>query len=101
MNTPDPRRYAIATLDAKGHTPQEQAKADILEAGLEVRSYRVGVDVGEPHFSFNAVRFATEAEADRAGSDLLSRWFVARDYLVLPSPDAPNYAIVDGALKSV
>ncbi|MEK9735992.1 MAG: hypothetical protein VW239_01550 [Candidatus Nanopelagicales bacterium] len=46
----------------------------------------------------NALRFATEAEADAWAADLAMRWTLVRDIRVVESPDPVNYAIVDGRL---
>jgi len=44
----------------------------------------------------NAVRFATREEADRAGSSLLSRWFVPTGFEVRESTDPVNYEFPEG-----
>jgi hypothetical protein len=49
----------------------------------------------------NAVRFATEAEAERYASDLMSRWFAVRDKRVVASDDPVNYEIVGGELQAL
>ncbi len=42
-------------------------------------------------WSGNALRFATEAEAEAWGRDLLMRWFVPSDSRAVPSTDPVNY----------
>jgi hypothetical protein len=49
----------------------------------------------------NAMRFATEAEADIYAADLALRWTLVRDIRVVESPDPVNYTIVDGRLKAL
>ena len=49
----------------------------------------------------NGLRFATEAEATTYVKDLARRWMLVTATRVVPSPDAVNYAIVDGALVSL
>jgi hypothetical protein len=39
----------------------------------------------------NALRFATEREAQLYGTELLSRWFVPTDARPAESPDPANY----------
>ena len=39
----------------------------------------------------NALRFATEKEAEIYVRDLSMRWFAVRETRVVPSTDAPNY----------
>lgn len=46
----------------------------------------------------NALRFATEAEAEAYVADLAMRWTLVRDVRVVESPDPVNYAIVDRRL---
>lgn len=50
----------------------------------------------------NALRFATEEEADRWAHDLLLRWFVPVDARAVPSNDPVNYELQpDGSAKAV
>jgi len=49
----------------------------------------------------NALRFATEAEAQAWVKDLSMRWFLVRETRVVTSPDPVNYQIVDGVLMAV
>jgi hypothetical protein len=57
---------------------------------IEVREPRSTEWVG------NALRFATYKEADEYGHDLLCRWFLPEEYLVVESEDAVNYVFVEG-----
>jgi hypothetical protein len=49
----------------------------------------------------NALRFATEAEAQAWVRDLACRWFAVRETRVVPSADVVNYAIVNNVLQQV
>lgn len=49
----------------------------------------------------NALRFATEAEAEVYVKDLERRWFLVTATRVVPSPDPVNYAVKDGAIVSL
>lgn len=42
-------------------------------------------------FTGNAMRFATQAEAERSASDLAARWFLVREWRVVESKDPVNY----------
>ena len=55
-------------------------------------NYQSGMMVkGEDKPCTNAVVFATEKEANEAGKELLSRWFVPYDYTVVTTDDPVNY----------
>ena len=49
----------------------------------------------------NAVRFATEKEAEEAGKELLSRWFVPVDSRAAESEDPVNYRFDFDAYTSI
>jgi hypothetical protein len=49
----------------------------------------------------NALRFATEAEAQANVLDLSMRWFAVRETRVVESDDPVNYAYVDHKLVEV
>ena len=49
----------------------------------------------------NAVRFATREEADRAGSELLSRWYAPTGFDVRESTDAVNYEFPETAKRPI
>ena len=66
-----------------------------LSFAPEVQADRSGTWAG------NALRFATEAEADAYARDLARRWFLVTATRVVPSHDPVNYAIVDGALVAL
>lgn len=54
--------------------------------------------VGESTFATNALEFATVEEANTYGNDLLSRWFGADRFVVLPlSDDFKGYLAIDVA----
>lgn len=59
-------------------------------------SYAVYVKLPNEEPATNAVRFATAEEADRAGAELLSRWFVPTGYEVRESDDPVNYEYPEG-----
>lgn len=49
-------------------------------------------------YTSNALRFATEAEAQVYVRDLAMRWTAVRSYRVTACDDPVNYAIIDGVL---
>lgn len=53
-------------------------------------SWKVEVKVGN-EWGSNALRFATEDEAKRAGDELLSRWLAPTDARAVESTDPVNY----------
>ena len=55
---------------------------------------------GEKFWASNALRFATKIEAEKAGHELLSRWYVPIDSRAAQSEDAVNY-IFDDATGSL
>ncbi len=63
-------------------------------------SFKVGCKTTETEpWAYNALRFATEAEAELYGRDLYSRWLALREWEVHHSDDEPNYQIVDGVMS--
>ena len=59
--------------------------------------FKVGMQIpGEAKLSFNGCVFATAEEADGAGSELMSRWYVPVGYEVIAVEDTPNYIFKDG-----
>lgn len=48
----------------------------------------------------NALRFATEAEAERYASDLYGRWMLVREKRVVTSEDPVNYQFTNGVLET-
>lgn len=55
----------------------------------------------EGEWASNALRFATQAEAENAGRELLSRWYVPTDYRAATSDDPVNYRFDDALFRSV
>lgn len=55
-----------------------------------MKSYKVEVFVDNEWCS-NSCRFATEKEAETAGRELLSRWFVPSDSQATETTDPVNY----------
>ena len=51
-------------------------------------------------WSTNSCRFATEKEADAAGRELLSRWWVPTGHRAVESSDSVNYRFNFDANKS-
>jgi hypothetical protein len=49
----------------------------------------------------NALRFATEREAEQSARDLAMRWTAVRDYRASPSDDPVSHRIVDGVMSEV
>ena len=49
----------------------------------------------------NALRFATREEAEKAGVELLSRWFVPTDSRAAESNDPVNYRFDDAIFRPV
>ena len=49
----------------------------------------------------NAVAFATKEEAERGGSELLSRWFAPDGYVVFESDEPVTYRFVEGRERPV
>jgi hypothetical protein len=65
-------------------------------------SYKPEVQTnGRPEWNGNALRFATEAEAQANVLDLMSRWMLVTDTRVVESSDPVNWAWVDGKLEAV
>jgi hypothetical protein len=63
------------------------------------RSYKVGVKTARDRtWSYNALRFATQAEAEAWGADLYARWTAVTEVEAHPSDDPVNYAIEHGRL---
>ena len=57
---------------------------------------------GQAEPSFNAVVLATREEADDAGRELMSRWFVPTGWDVVETTDAVNYKFDwDNGLQSI
>lgn len=63
------------------------------------RSYAPQVRTGnDPKFYGNALRFATQAEAEANVADLAGRWFLVVATQVVESDDPPSHTYVDGKL---
>jgi len=60
-----------------------------FQAGMKIE--------GEAGLHFNACVFATSEEADSAGRELMSRWFVPTGFEVVAVDEGPNYVFADGA----
>ena len=59
--------------------------------------FKAGMHIpGEVGLSFNSCIFTTAEEADSAGSELMSRWYVPVGYEVVAVENAPNYIFKDG-----
>ena len=85
-------------------TPPE---ADIVVAPTKPVSYLNEVCTGDTdkdgtaHYSTNACRFATKAEALAYGAELASRWTLVVDHRAQPSQDPVNYEFRDGKARSL
>jgi hypothetical protein len=65
-------------------------------------SWKVGVKVrGEEGLTFNAQRFATRAEAGKAGEDIFSRWTAVEQFKLVKSTDPVNYRMVAGRQERI
>lgn len=62
-------------------------------------SYAVYVKLPGESDATNGVRFATKEEADRAGHELLSRWFVPVGFEVRETDDDVNYVFPESASR--
>jgi hypothetical protein len=54
---------------------------------------------GSKTWNSNALRFATKIEAEKAGDELLSRWYVPIDSRAAQSEDAVNYIFDDATCR--
>ena len=52
-------------------------------------------------FFGNALRFATQAEAEANARDLANRWFAVTAWRATESADPVNYSYADGKLTAV
>ena len=68
-----------------------------------MRSFKTGAVVcGERQPAYNALRFATRAEAEKYGRDLAGRWTLVERIVVEESTDLVSYQWIDGVgLKDV
>jgi hypothetical protein len=65
-------------------------------------SYKVEVlAIGESTWTSNGLRFAKWTEANASGCELLGRWFGAKDFRVVESPDPVNYKFDFEAYRNV
>lgn len=63
-------------------------------------SWKMEVESPKGQWSSNALRFATKDEAERAGDELLSRWFVPISARATETPDdAVTYMFPLGAVR--
>ena len=56
---------------------------------------------GEDKWSFNALVFATEQEAEDNARDLMMRWMAVTDSSAQPTEDPVNYRWVGGQLVAI
>ena len=54
------------------------------------------MEVFTSSWSSNACVYATKEEAESAGRELLSRWYVPTASRAAPTSDPVNYAFIDG-----
>jgi hypothetical protein len=83
--------------------PEEQnVRLDEILDGQEVRSFAPEVIADSSlKWAGNAVRFATETEAQMYALDLACRWTAVRETRVVPSHEPVTYAWEDGKLVPV
>lgn len=65
----------------------------------ESQKFRFDVDTGEGTWSSNYKTYDSEAEAKRAATDLMGRWFAVRDWRVVPA-DHPRHERVVKEVKN-
>jgi len=64
--------------------------------------FKTGIEFsGQKELHFNQCVFATKEEAEIAGDELLSRWFLPDGFKVVEVDDEANYTIVDGKPVSI
>lgn len=84
------------------HSMDPNTGSVIVDLTKEPTSYKVEVKTfGETRWASNAVRFATEAEAEAAAVDLAGRWTMVEHYRATPSDDPVNYKWENGKAVSV
>lgn len=54
-----------------------------------------------PEWSGNQCRYATQQEAQDAGAELASRWFLVDAWRAVPSTDPVNYEFKDGRSQMI
>ena len=59
------------------------------------------MEVFTESWNSNSCAFATKAEAESAGRELLSRWFLPTDSRAVESDEPVNYQFVDGRPKRI
>jgi N12 class adenine-specific DNA methylase/2'-5' RNA ligase len=89
---------AIGKGPAEAYLPKGTAPAPAPKGSFKYE-FQVHGEGGK--WSDNALRFATEKEAQAAGDEHLTRWTMADAVRVVPSEDAPNYRWDDDQYKSV
>lgn len=90
--TTDSLAEATAHFERTSHSVDEDPEVTTPQsAPTPVTSYKVGIITapGE-RWSYNALRFRTEADARAYGIALAIRWTMVRAYEVHPSDEAPN-----------
>lgn len=69
---------------------------------METKSYAPEVIADSSgKWAGNALRFATQEEAEANVRDLFGRWMAVKETRVVPSEDEPNYRWVDGKLEQI
>jgi len=64
--------------------------------------FKAGIEFsGQKELNFNQCVFATREEAEIAGDELLSRWFLPDGFKVVEVNEEANYTIVDGKPISI
>lgn len=62
-------------------------------------SFKIEVKTSDPEWSGNALRFATQPEAEGYAKDLYGRWMAVKETRVVEVVDEPvNYTFTEGRL---
>lgn len=103
-NLPDDLK-PLVTEDVRATLMQHSMDPDSgsIVVNMASRSFKVEVQTldGGDKWVSNAVRFATEAEAEQAAKDLAMRWMMVKEHRAAPSTDPVNYKWEDGKAVSV
>ena len=69
---------------------------------MKLKTYKVGCKTSPTDaWTYNALRFTTQDEAETYGADLYSRWLALEAYEVHESDEIANYTMGDDGLKRI
>ena len=57
---------------------------------MQINSYMAEMQISQREWCPNGLRYATAAEAEASGAELMSRWMVPIGYRAAPTEDAVN-----------